>query len=75
MDKFFIKSTTILGALIGFLPNVAIMFGYDFTAADGEAILSFWNELAAFLGFIMVLIGRNKAKGGIRWWPFGGNNV
>lgn len=73
MNKFFLRSKTIIGGLIMALPGLAATFGYDWTQIDSETIspklmvvLDGANEI---VGFAIMIWGRQVASGKLNWLP------
>jgi|TARA_Y100000310_G_C20575698_1_gene760289 hypothetical protein len=72
MDKFFLKSKTIWGAIVAALPGALTAIGVDWPSADTESIggqvvfmLDSWNEA---IGAALVVWGRIKAVDTLKLW-------
>lgn len=72
-EKWLLKSKTIWGAIIGFLPSVFTLFGVDFdpsvagsAQAAGESLISslfgVFNDFNEVVGAVLVVWGRLAAK-------------
>lgn len=66
MDKFILKSKTIIGALIAMLPQLGILFGFTFTEDDAAFITQQFDAILTAAGGIYAIYGRIKAEGKIR---------
>lgn len=65
--KSFFKSKTILGVattVFGqFLPVLAPIVGLDFTAQDGQAVISGISDIVTGAGVVLTVFGRVVASG------------
>ncbi len=72
-SKFFLRSRTVIGGLIAALPGIAATFGYDWTAVDSEYIgaklMLFLDQANEIVGFLVMMWGRQVAKGKLTWLP------
>lgn len=64
-NKFFMKSMTVWGILIMAAPQLATLFGFDFTAADAAEADGHMQTIITAVGGIIAFIGRIKAKQGL----------
>lgn len=60
--KSFFASKTIWGAIIAILGTVLPVLGLNFTAADGQLLLSTIDELMTIGGALFAMYGRVVAK-------------
>ena len=70
MDKFILKSKTVVGAIVMLLPVLAQLFGFSFSADDSAMITEGWDQVVSAIGAVMVVIGRFTAKSNISLNPF-----
>lgn len=70
MDKFFLQSKTILGAIVTILPVLSSLFGFHFTGDEGAMISGAWDNIIQAVGAILVVWGRVTAKDSITLNPF-----
>ena len=70
MDKIFIKSKTILGVILGFLPTILPVFGIHFGPDVAELINGTVDAIISAAGGIIAIYGRVTAIGQIKWNPF-----
>lgn len=64
-NKFFMKSMTIWGILIMAAPQIALLFGFDFTAADAAEADGHVQTIITAVGGLLAAIGRIRAKQGL----------
>jgi uncharacterized membrane protein len=64
-NKFFMKSMTVWGILIMAAPQVAILLGIDFTAADAAEADGHVQTIITAIGGLLAVIGRVRAKQGL----------
>jgi uncharacterized membrane protein len=62
MNKFFLKSKTIIGALVTMAPTIATLFGFTFTENDSVMISQVADGIIQILGAALVVYGRLNAK-------------
>lgn len=62
MNKFFLKSKTIIGALVTLAPTLATVFGITFTEDDSAMISQMADGIIQILGTTLVIWGRVTAK-------------
>ena len=65
MNKFVLKSKTILGILIMVAPVLAKEFGFTLTADGTAMITQSADSIIQLLGAVLGVYGRIKAKGGV----------
>lgn len=70
LDKFFLKSTTVIGIIVGFLPTILPIFGISFNVEDGAMLTGTWDAIIQAIGGVMAIVGRVKAVGSISFNPF-----
>jgi hypothetical protein len=70
MDKFILKSKTVIGAIVMLLPVLAQLFGFAFSAEDGALITNGWDQVIQAIGAVLVIFGRFTAKSGLSLNPF-----
>ena len=63
MDKFFLKSKTIIGVIMSVLPALAVAFGFTFSADDAAMVNSTVDALIQAGGALLAVYGRFKAGG------------
>lgn len=63
MNKFILKSKTILGAIVTLAPTIATLCGYTLTEDDSAMISQTADSVIQLLGFTLVVYGRIKAEG------------
>lgn len=63
MDKFILKSKTILAGLLMLLPVLAQWFGFSFTGDEAALLSEGWDKVLQVVAFVGVLIGRWQAGG------------
>ena len=63
MDKFFLKSKTIIGLILSVLPALLPALGISFGADDVDLVNSTVDALIQGFGAIMAVYGRFKAGG------------
>jgi len=68
-SKLIIKSKTVLGLILATVVMWAGQFGFDFSQADSNFIMSNLNEVVATGGLVFALYGRMVADTKLR---FGG---
>ena len=61
MDKFFLKSKTILGIIISIMPALLPEVGVSFSEADGQLITSTWDSIIQSVGAVLAVYGRFDA--------------
>ena len=64
-EKFILKSKTVWGIIITVLPQLALLFGVDFTADDAKELNDLALELVSVGGLILTAVGRFTAKNGL----------
>jgi len=62
VNKFFLKSKTIIGALVTLAPTVAVLFGYTMTEDDSVMITETADAIIQLIGAALVVYGRVKAE-------------
>ncbi|MDC0600101.1 hypothetical protein OAO65_02205 [Flavobacteriales bacterium] len=62
MNKFFLKSKTIMGALVTLAPTIAVLFGYTLTEDDSAMITQTADAIIQLIGAALVVYGRVTAK-------------
>lgn len=68
-NKFFAKSKTIWGLIIAALPQLALLFGFDFSDQDASELNDLVLQLVSVAGLIWAAIGRFKAKNNLTLKP------
>lgn len=63
MDKFFLKSKTILGVILSVLPTLLPALGINFGADDAQMINATLDSLVQAAGALLAVYGRFKAGG------------
>ena len=63
MDKFFLKSKTIIGIIVSILPALLPQFGLSFSAEDGALINTTVDQLIQAAGAVLAMYGRFAAGG------------
>jgi hypothetical protein len=63
MDKFFLKSKTIIGIVVSILPALAIQFGLSFSVDDAAMINTTVDQLIQAAGALIAVWGRFDAGG------------
>lgn len=71
MEKFFLQSKTILGALLAIAVNLAPLVGLSFSGEDATQITQGWDAILNGISAILVVWGRVSAELPIRWTLFG----
>jgi hypothetical protein len=74
MDKFFLRSKTIWGALIMLVNPTLSMFGIDSLPADqlaslSDHVLAAMDNLSTIVGLVLVIYGRFTAKDNVKALP------
>ncbi len=74
MDKFFLRSKTIFGALILLINPLLALFGIEPLAADqvagmGDQIVVVLDSLNEIVGLVLVVWGRVSAKSSLTLLP------
>ena len=62
MNKFFLKSKTIMGALVTLAPTIAVLFGYTMTEDDSAMITETGDAIIQLIGAALVVYGRVTAE-------------
>ena len=65
MDKFFLKSKTILGVILTILPTLLPWFGISFGPDDTQLVNEAFDSTITAVGAVLAVYGRVKAKGAI----------
>lgn len=65
MNKYFLKSKTILGALVTLAPTIATMSGFTLSGDDTAMISTTVDSIIQIAGAALVVYGRVKAKGAV----------
>ncbi|WP_372570349.1 hypothetical protein [Ruegeria jejuensis] len=60
--KSFLTSKTVWGAIIAILPQLALIFGFQFTEADAADLQEKVSAIISALGGIYAMYGRVVAK-------------
>ncbi len=68
MDKFFLKSKTVIGLIISVLPALLPALGLSFSADDGQLVSGSFDSIMQGVGGVVALYGR-FAAGGISVLP------
>lgn len=63
MNKFVLKSKTIIGALIALLPAISVLTGITFTEDDTVMINQMADAIIQVIGGAFAIYGRFKAEG------------
>ncbi len=63
MDKFFLKSKTIIGIVVSILPTLLPELGVSFTAEDGALINQSVDSVIQGAGAVLAVWGRFMAGG------------
>jgi len=69
MEKFFLKSKTILGVILAALPTILPIVGVSWGANDGQLVSDGWDAAIQLAGAITAIIGRFKASDKISFLP------
>jgi len=69
LEKFFLKSKTIVGVLATFLVGVLPMVGITFGMEDGALITQLWDSVIQTATLGLAAYGRIKAQGSISATP------
>ena len=69
MDKFVLKSKTIIGLIVATLAMWAPQLGLDFSQEDGAFVMTHLNELIATASVAFAAFGRIVAEGKLRFTP------
>lgn len=73
MDKWFLKSKTIIGAIVAALPGFSQAFGLEISAGEvaeaGSRLATMLDSLQAVAGFVLIWWGRNTAAGSVTLLP------
>lgn len=69
MEKFVLKSKTIIGLLVASGVMWAPQFGVDFSQEDGDFIMANLNEIIATGGLALAAFGRFVADSKLRFKP------
>jgi uncharacterized membrane protein (DUF441 family) len=70
MDKFFLKSKTIIGIIVSILPALLPQVGVSFSEADGQLINTTVDQVIQGIGAVLAFYGR-FAAGGVTVKPGG----
>jgi len=62
MDKFFLKSKTIIGVIVTVLPTLLPALGVSFSAEDAQLISSTGDAIIQAVGALLAVYGRFVAK-------------
>lgn len=62
LEKFFLQSKTIIGAIVTILPVIAGLAGFSFTGEDGALITEAWDTILQAIGTVLVVYGRFTAN-------------
>lgn len=62
MNKFFLKSKTIIGLIVALIPQVAIITGFTLTPDDSAMITQASDTIIQLIGFSLSVYGRVVAK-------------
>ena len=62
MNKFFLKSKTILGALVTLAPTIATLFGFTFSEDETVMISQAADGIIQIIGAALVVYGRLNVK-------------
>lgn len=73
MEKFALKSVTILGVIVAFLVNVGPMMGLTFSAEDGQMVTEGYDAILTSIATLVAVWGRVRATSQIRLVPFVAN--
>lgn len=65
MNKYVLKSKTVVGILVIIAPTLATLFGFTLTADNSAMISNSADSIIQLLGAALGIYGRVKAKGGI----------
>ena len=66
MDKFFLKSKTIIGILLTLIVSLAPAIGLTFGTDDAHLISELWDKIAIVASAGMAVIGRFTAKSSLK---------
>ncbi len=66
MNKFILKSKTVIGALIALLPAISVLTGITFTEDDTAMITATSDAMIQTVGGLFAIYGRFVAEGDIR---------
>lgn len=69
IDKFFLKSKTVLGILVVLVMGIAPKFGFSFSHEDGAMVSSAFDAITIALGGLLTLYGRDTATTKLRFKP------
>jgi len=73
MDKWFLRSKTIWGAIIAAAPGLSQAFGWDVSAGElaeaGSRMSAVLDSLQALVGVVLIVWGRNTARGTVALMP------
>jgi len=65
MNKFFLKSKTIIGVVVTILPTLLPILGVSFSTEDAQLISSMGDAVIQAFGAILAVYGRFVAKNDI----------
>lgn len=74
MEKFALRSKTILGALLALIVNLAPFAGLSFSGDDAAQISQGWDAILNGVAIILIVWGRIRAKLPLRFNPFPGES-
>jgi len=60
--KFFLKSKTIIGVIVGILPSILPQLGVSFSVEDGQLINDFVDLTIEVVGAALAIYGRFVAE-------------
>ncbi len=63
MDRFFLKSKTIIGIIVSILPALLPQLGLSFSAEDGALINTSVDQVIQAFGALIAVYGRFAAGG------------
>jgi hypothetical protein len=63
MNKFILKSKTVIGALIALLPAISVLTGVTFTEDDTVMINQTADAIIQVIGGVFAIYGRVVSKG------------
>jgi hypothetical protein len=69
MEKWFLKSKTILGVLVAILPTLLPVFGLSFGENEQALFSEFVDAVIVAVGAVLAWIGRNNAAGTVTLLP------
>ena len=63
MNKFILKSKTVIGALVAAAPSIAVLFGITLTEDDSAMITTTADAVIQLMGAAFAVYGRIVTKG------------